>query len=64
MAFLVIPGVGFIIQRALQLLLSLVVEFLVFTRGLTGLLPELISTPNNIHLFGFSHGLFLKRRRL
>jgi hypothetical protein len=60
MAFLIIPGGTFIIQSVLQLLLSLMVEFLVFTWGLTSLLPKLISPPDNIYLFGCRHGLFLK----
>ena len=61
-AFLVIrAGLVFSIQRLLQLFLGLVVEFVVFARGLASLLPELISPPDNIHFLGCGHASSLKR---
>jgi hypothetical protein len=51
----------FSIQRLLQLFLGLVVEFVVFARGLASLLPELISPPDNIHFLGCGHASSLKR---
>jgi hypothetical protein len=48
-------GLIFSIHRLLQLFLGLVVEFVVFARGLARLLPELISPPDNIHFFGCGH---------
>jgi len=54
-------GLVFSIQRLLQLFLGLVVEFVVFARGLASLLPELISPPDNIHFLGCGHASSLKR---
>jgi hypothetical protein len=39
-----------------QLLLSLMVELLVFAFRLPRLLPELICTTNDVHMFWFCHG--------
>ena len=61
-AFLVIPGrVGFLYPTPLQLFLGLVVEFVVFARGLASPLPELISPLDNIHFLGCGHASSLKR---
>jgi hypothetical protein len=55
-------GVGFLIQCLLQLVLGLVVEFVILARGLACLLPELVSSPDNIHFFECGHAFSLKRR--
>jgi hypothetical protein len=59
-AWLLDAGLVFSIQRLLQLFLGLVVEFVVFARGLASLLPELISPPDNIHFLGCGQCLFLE----
>ena len=48
-------GGGFFIQCLLQLFLCLVVEFVVLARGLASVLPELVSSPDNVHFFGCGH---------
>ena len=40
------------VQRLLQLLFGLVIEFFVSTLRLASLLPELVRPPDNIHFFG------------